>query len=187
LQCVAVCCSAPQCVACRSRDCTTLQHTATQCNTLQRTVPRCHTLLHTATRCNTLQHTATHCNTLLNAANTEPWILHYEVATISRMLKNIGLFCKRALQKRPVFCKETCIFKHPTHRSHPIATPSRLNHAATHCNTLQHTATHSSTLSFARGERMLNWIDGDPQHTATCCNILHHLATHCNTLKVDRT
>ena len=42
------------------------------------------------------------------------------VATISRMLKNIGLFCKRALQKRPVFCKETCIFKHPTNRSHPI-------------------------------------------------------------------
>jgi len=40
---------------------------------------------------------------------------------MSRMLKNIGLFCKRALQKRPVFCKETCIFKHPTHRSHPIS------------------------------------------------------------------
>ena len=40
---------------------------------------------------------------------------------ISRMLKNIGLFCKRALQKRPVFCKETCIFKHPTNRSHPIS------------------------------------------------------------------
>ena len=47
-------------------------------------------------------------------------VAHYGVATISRMLKNIGLFCKRALQKRPVFCKETCIFKHPTHRSHPI-------------------------------------------------------------------
>ena len=44
----------------------------------------------------------------------------YGVATISRMLKNIGLFCKRALQKRPVFCKENCIFKHPTHRNHPI-------------------------------------------------------------------
>ena len=44
----------------------------------------------------------------------------YGVATISRMLKNIGLFCTRALQKRPVFCKETCIFKHPTRRSHPI-------------------------------------------------------------------
>ena len=36
------------------------------------------------------------------------------------MLKNVGLFCKRDLQKRPIFCKETCIFKHPTHRSHPI-------------------------------------------------------------------
>jgi len=44
----------------------------------------------------------------------------YGVATISRMLKNIGLFCKRDLQKRPIFCKETYIFKHPTPRSHPI-------------------------------------------------------------------
>ena len=44
----------------------------------------------------------------------------YGVATISRMLKNIGLFCKRDLQKRPIFCKETYIFKHPTTRSHPI-------------------------------------------------------------------
>jgi len=44
----------------------------------------------------------------------------YGVATTSRMLKNIGLFCKRDLQKRPIFCKETCIFKHPTNRSHPI-------------------------------------------------------------------
>ena len=44
----------------------------------------------------------------------------YGVATISRMLKNIGLFCKRALQKRPIFCKETYIFKHPTNRSHLI-------------------------------------------------------------------
>jgi len=36
------------------------------------------------------------------------------------MLKNVGLFCKRDLQKRPIFCKETYILKHPTHRSHPI-------------------------------------------------------------------
>ena len=47
-------------------------------------------------------------------------VSQYGVATISRMLKNIGLFCKRDLQKRPIFCKETYIFKHPTHRSHPI-------------------------------------------------------------------
>ena len=48
-------------------------------------------------------------------------LLPYGVAKISRMLKNIGLFCKRALQKRPIFCKETYIFKHPTNRSHPIS------------------------------------------------------------------
>ena len=40
----------------------------------------------------------------------------YEVATISRMLKNMGLFCKRAVQKRPIFCKETFIFQHSTNR-----------------------------------------------------------------------
>jgi len=45
----------------------------------------------------------------------------YGMATISRMLKNLGLFCKRDLQKRPIFCEETYIFKRPTHRSHPIS------------------------------------------------------------------
>ena len=44
----------------------------------------------------------------------------YGVVTISGMLKNIRLFCKRALQKRPIFCKETYILKHPSNRSHPI-------------------------------------------------------------------
>ena len=48
-----------------------------------------------------------------------PW-LDYGVATISRLLKSIGLFCKRALQKRPIFSKETYNFKEPTNRSHPI-------------------------------------------------------------------
>ena len=44
----------------------------------------------------------------------------YGVATVSRLLKSIGLFCKRALEKRSVFCKETCSFKEPTNRSHAI-------------------------------------------------------------------
>ena len=43
------------------------------------------------------------------------------MATISRLLKSIGLFCKRALQKRPIFSKETYNFKEPTNRSHPIS------------------------------------------------------------------
>jgi len=45
----------------------------------------------------------------------------YGVATISRLLKIIGLFCKRALQKRLYSAKETCNFKVPTNRSHPIS------------------------------------------------------------------
>jgi len=46
----------------------------------------------TATHCNTLQHTATHCNTLQHTPCTlSSW---YGVATISRLLKIIGLFCR---------------------------------------------------------------------------------------------
>jgi len=40
---------------------------------------------------------------------------------ISRLLKIIGLLCKRALQKRRYSAKETYHFKEPTNRSHPIA------------------------------------------------------------------
>jgi len=47
----------------------------------------------------------------------------YGVATISRLLKIIGLFCKIALQKRLYSAKETYSFKEPTNRSHPTSTP----------------------------------------------------------------
>jgi len=33
--------------------------------------------------------------------------MDYEVSTISSLHKNIGLFCKRALEKRPYSAKET--------------------------------------------------------------------------------
>jgi len=64
----------------------------------------------------------------------------YEVATISRLPKNIGLFCKRALQNRRYSAKETYDFKEPTNRSHPI--PNSLSKL-----TLQ------ITTEFALGER----------------------------------
>jgi len=44
----------------------------------------------------------------------------YGVAMTSRLLKIIGLFCKRAIWKRWYSAKETCNFKEPTNRSHPI-------------------------------------------------------------------
>jgi len=42
------------------------------------------------------------------------------VATISRLLKTTGLFCKIALWKRRYSAKETYNFKEPTHHIHPI-------------------------------------------------------------------
>jgi len=45
----------------------------------------------------------------------------YGVDTCSRLLKIIGLFCKRALWKRRYSAKGTYNFKEPTNRSHPIA------------------------------------------------------------------
>jgi len=42
------------------------------------------------------------------------------VASSSRLLKIIGLFCKRALLNRRYSAKETYSFKEPTNHSHPI-------------------------------------------------------------------
>jgi len=39
---------------------------------------------------------------------------------MSRMLKNTGLFAEYRSLLYISFAKETCIFKHPTNRSHPI-------------------------------------------------------------------
>jgi len=47
-------------------------------------------------------------------------ISNYGVATISRLLKIIGIFCKRALWNRRYSAEETYDFKEPNNRSHPI-------------------------------------------------------------------
>jgi len=48
---------------------------------------------------------------------------HYGVASVSKIDKIIGLFCKRDLKKRLYSAKETCNFIDPTNRSHPIPPP----------------------------------------------------------------
>ena len=53
-------------------------------------------------------------------------IYRHGVATCSRLHKIIGLFCKRAPWKRRYSAKETCNFKEPSNRSHPILA-TRLN------------------------------------------------------------
>jgi len=44
------------------------------------------------------------------------------VAAVSRIVKNLGLCCKRALYKRQCSAKETYKLIEPTDRSHPILT-----------------------------------------------------------------
>jgi len=48
-------------------------------------------------------------------------IITYGVATISTLLKTIGLFCRISSLLWGPFAKETYSFKEPTNRSHPIA------------------------------------------------------------------
>jgi len=71
-------------------------------------------------------------------------ILRYGVASVSRLLKTIGLFCKRDLYKRRYSAKETYAFKEPTNRSHPISLAVSLSYSMlpfpppTHTLCLQH-------------------------------------------------
>ena len=44
----------------------------------------------------------------------------YGVATTSRLLKTVGLFCRISSLLQGSFAKETYNFKEPTNRSHPI-------------------------------------------------------------------
>jgi len=70
----------------------------------------------------------------------------YGVATISRLLKIIGLFCRISSLLQGSFAKKTYNFKEPTNRSHPIRTTSRS------------APTVSSTIS--------NGTEGNSKHTA---------------------
>ena len=49
----------------------------------------------------------------------------YGVASLSRLLKIIGLFCERALEKRRYSAEGTYHFKDPTNRSRHIVVASR--------------------------------------------------------------
>jgi len=123
---VAVCCSALQCVAVCCSEltsvnvyrgavcCSVLQRVAVCCNVLERATidnvqrgaargwPCARDLQHTATHCDKLRHTATDCDTLQHAAahcNTPKHTFEnvcYGVATISRHLKILGLFCRKS-------------------------------------------------------------------------------------------
>ena len=76
----------------------------------------------------------------------------YGVATASRLLKIIVLFCKRALWNRPYSAKETYNLKEPTNRSHPIwifADLFTILLPLSHSLTRTHTHVHALSLSLS--------------------------------------
>ena len=77
----------------------------------------CITLQHTATHCNTLQHSATPCNTL---QHTHTFYYTFLMATISRLTRILGLFCKKATHQW-LFCG-----KDPVRSLRIVATPYEL-------------------------------------------------------------
>jgi len=133
---------------------------------------------------------------------------HYGVATVSRLLKIICLFCKRALQKRWYSAKETYNFKEPTNRSHRIAHcrdvmphrwhrwMSQLHTVSTkrlaHCLHVTNSATGSNkscrtdewvTLSWQKAAQLtLSW-QSCVTHSVLSCSVLRHTRhtvwTHC--------
>jgi len=107
LQCVAVCCSVLQCV---------LQCVAVCCSVLQ-CVLQCVAMC-VAVCCSVLQCVAgdvavahARISWMNNVCNTYANGYGYGEATISRLLKIIGLFCKRALSKRRYSAKKTYILR----------------------------------------------------------------------------
>ena len=101
-----------------------LQHTAT--HTPRKRAHYCDILQHIWLLPTAIHDPTTHCNihcnthTATHTLQHTPWYsAHcYRVATISRLLKIISLFCKWALYKKLYSAKETYNFQEPTSRSH---------------------------------------------------------------------
>ena len=132
LQCIAVCCFVLQCIAVY---CSVLQCIAVCCFVLQCIAVYCSVLQCIAVCCSVLQYIAVCCSVVQCVAG----VLHsrwcYGVATIGRLLKIAGLFCRIQSLLQGSFAKETYHFKEPTSCSHPIVrTCSR---AITHTHILR--------------------------------------------------
>ena len=139
---------------------------------------------------------------------TNACVMWYGVATTSRLLKMIGLFCKRALLKKRYSAKETYHFKTPTHRSHPICEEVTYEWVMAQSNASCHTWMSHVTWEWVMShmdQSCHGWVSrvsydcvvsdvNESCHTrflpcimspwhdnnATSCSTLQHTATHCN-------
>jgi len=75
---------------------------------------------HVDESCHTHMSHVTHTWFMLRIWTSQDTHMLWPTTTISRLLEITGLFCKKALQKRPYSAKETYNFQKPTNRSHPI-------------------------------------------------------------------
>ena len=158
LQCVArvvVCCSVLQCVAVFRTSCTLimLQCVAECCSVLQY-VAVCCSVLHCVAACCSVSYIP-HTLRVLQCGAVCCSVLQCVVVCCTvdmgwlrwvGSLKLIVLFCRIYSLLYGSFAEETCNFKEPTNRSHPVVYYPKPKHSTTHSITLAHTATHSITL-----------------------------------------
>ena len=76
---------------------------------------------HTNESCHADMSWTSHVNCKNESCYVHKCVMRYRVATFIRIDKIIGLFCKRALQKRRYTAEETYNFIDPTDHSHPIS------------------------------------------------------------------
>ena len=105
------------------------------------------------------------------------YVYGHGVATISRLLKIIGLFCRISSLLQGSFAKETYDFKEPTNRSHPIYVcitwqikPGMIvldNSATLMSNTHTHTHTHARTHTYTFSLSSFS-LSLSLTHTVTC-------------------
>jgi len=116
----------------------------------------------------------------------------YWLATISKMLKNICLFAEYRSLLWGSFALETCVFKHPPHRSHPIYLyiyKHTFTYIHTYCNRnfqvyvrmwiwmCVYICSHVAAAVYIYTCALYMCIYTCNSFTATHCNTLQHTAT----------
>ena len=95
----------------------------------------------------------------------------YGVATISRLLKFIGLFCKRARLKSRYYANETYIFKEPTNRSNPVTLLLNLVHInANHVTHMILGASHITYMGLSMSRITRAWHDAHREWVCLTAN-----------------
>jgi len=109
---------------------------------------------------------------LCGIETTEFVIFSCGVATISRLPKNVGLFCKRAPRKRLYSAKETYICKEPTSHSHPMSESRMIfRKTALYVEIFRKTANITNSSSGLRRQRLWCFGCDTLKHRTLCWDV----------------